>query len=137
MDGQIKCKKAIFRIEDHVLYCEFISKKCSKEFKENHLEKYLKAIATMSNGRYYPLLIDLRDFNVAFIFSVVRVLAKNQELKSIILSKSFVVNSSFLQFVFILFMRINDPVIPNKIFTNYHKAIRYSLETNQVYNASY
>lgn len=137
MSNQIKCETAKFWIEDDVIFCKFIGKKCRKEFDEDFLEEYLKAIITLSNGKYFPLLIDLRELNDNYVFPVVRILAKHPDLKSAILSKSFVVNSCFLQFVLIALRRVHDSIIPNRIFTSYEKAIEYSLETNQIFNLQY
>ncbi|WP_308993204.1 hypothetical protein QLS71_008235 [Mariniflexile litorale] len=135
MVKQIKCKKAKFWLKEGVLFCRFIRGECKKEFSQEFLDEHIKAITTLSNGRYYPLLIDLRQLNENYAFSVVKIIANNPELKSVILSKSFVVNSCFVQFVLVVLKRIDDPVIPNKVFRNYDTAIEYSLETNHFFNA--
>ncbi|MBP0905679.1 DUF7793 family protein [Mariniflexile gromovii] len=135
MNKQIKCKKAKFWLEDGVLFCKFISSECKKQFSEEFLEEYLRAITTLSDGMYYPLLVDLRQLNDHYALSVVRILAFNPEIKSEILSKSFVVNSYFVQVLLILLRGIQDPVIPNKIFTNYDSAFAYSLGINHNFNA--
>lgn len=135
MSNQLICKKAKFWLKDGVLYCVFIPKECEDEFKTDFLEDFLKAVATLSKGSYFPLLIDLRQLKNANAFSVVKTLSKNPELKSAILSKSFVVNTFFLQVALIVFKRIYDPVIPNKIFKSYDNAIKYSLETNYIFNS--
>lgn len=135
MNNPIKCRKAKFWLEDGVLFCVFIPKECDNEFKDDFIEDFLKAIALLSNGSYYPLLIDLRQLSNANAFSVVKILSKSPELKSAILSKSFVVNSYFMQFMILVCKRIHDPVIPNKVFKSYDNAIKYSLETNYVFNA--
>tara|TARA_R110002050_G_scaffold94765_2_gene197257 strand:+ start:126798 stop:127211 length:414 start_codon:yes stop_codon:yes gene_type:complete len=137
MSDQIKCRKAKFWLEDGVLFCEFILKECKNEFSEDFIEDYLNVIATLSDGRYFPLLIDLRQLNNNYAFSVVKILAKNPELKLAILSKSFVVNSFLIQFVFNVLKMVQDPIIPNKIFRSYKSAVKYSLETNYIFNASY
>lgn len=135
MDKIIKCRKAKFWLNDGVLFCEFIPKQCKKEFNEDFLKDYLNAIDTLSNGRYFPLLIDLRKLDNSFVFPVVKVLSKNPELKSAILSKSFVVSSFLTQLEINLFKFIHDPIIPNKVFVSYKKAVNYSLKTNNIFNA--
>ncbi|MEN3323282.1 hypothetical protein VP395_06055 [Mariniflexile soesokkakense] len=135
MGKHIKCRKAKFWLEEGILFCEFIPKECKKEFSEDFIEDYLEAIATLSNGRYFPMLIDVRQLSNAYALSVVKLLSKNSELKLAILSKSFVVNSFFLQFVLIVIKGFQDPVIPNKIFTRYENAINYSLKTNYIFNS--
>ena len=135
MSNPIKCRKAKVWLEDGVLFCVFIPKECDIEFKDDFIEDFLKAIVLLSNGGYYPLLIDLRQLSNASAFSVVKILAKNPDLKSAILSKSFVVSSYFMQFMILVFKGIQDPVIPNKVFRSYENAIKYSLETNYVFNA--
>ena len=134
MCNSVKCKKAKFWLEDGVLFCVFIPKECDNEFKEDFLEDFLNAVGLLSNGGYYPLLIDLRQLSNANAFTVVKILAKNPELKLAILSKSFVVNSFFMQFMILICKRIHDPVIPNKVFKSYENALKYSLETNYVFN---
>ncbi|WP_100611021.1 DUF7793 family protein [Confluentibacter lentus] len=135
MCNKIKCKKAKFWIEDGVLICEFSDDNCIKKFSEYFSEEYLKAITKLSNGGYFPLLIDLRKLDKNYAFSIALILSKRPELKLAILSKSFVVNSYFLKFVLTIFGRIYDSIIPNRIFMNYNKAIEYSLETHQNFYA--
>jgi hypothetical protein len=134
MSNLIKCKKAEFWLEEGVLFCEFIPEECKNDFKQEFIKDFLKSIATLSNGRYFPLLIDLRQLNDKLAFSVVKLLTKNPELKSLILSKSFVVNSFFLQFGLIVLKGVQNPIIPNKIFRSYENAVKYSLETNYIFN---
>ena len=81
MSNQIKCRKAKFWLEDGILFCEFIPEECKNEFCDDFIEDYLYAVDTLSNGRYFPLLIDLRQLKDNFAFSVVKLLAKNPELK--------------------------------------------------------
>ena len=137
MSNQIKCRKAKFWLEDGILFCEFIPEECKNEFCDDFIEDYLYAVDTLSNGRYFPLLIDLRQLKDNFAFSVVKLLAKNPELKLAILSKSFVVNSFFLQLALIILKGVQDPVIPNKIFRSYVNAVKYSQETNYIFNSQY
>lgn len=137
MGAKIKCRKAKFWLEDGILFCKFIPKKCSNEFREDFIEEYLKAIATLSNGGYFPIIIDLRKLNDSYALSVIRLLSKNQELKLAILSKSFLVNSVFLQVLLSVLNIAQDPIIPNKIFRNYESAIKYSSETNYIFNSQY
>lgn len=137
MSSIIKCRKAKFWLEDGILFCEFIAKECKNEFSEDFIEDYLEVISSLSKGGYFPLLIDLRQLKNDYAFSVVKILAKNPELKSAILSKSFVVESFLLQFILIALKIVQDPIIPNKIFRNYNKAVKYSLETNYIFNAQY
>jgi len=134
MSNLVKCKKAEFWLEEGVLFCELIPEKCKNDFEQDFIDDILKAIATLSNGRYFPLIIDLRQLNDKLAFSVVKLLTKNPELKSLILSKSFVVNSFFLQFVLIVLKGVQNPIIPNKIFRSYENAVKYSLETNYIFN---
>lgn len=134
MGNPIKCRKAKFWLEDGILFCEFITEECRNEFSEDFIEDFLKAIARLSNGGYFPMLIDLRQLNGKYVFSVVKLLSKNRELKLAILSKSFLVNSFLLQIGLIILKGIEDPVIPNKIFRSYENAVKYSLETNYIFN---
>ena len=134
MGNQIKCRKAKFRLEGGILFCEFMPEECKNEFSEDFIEEFLNAIARLSNGGYYPMLIDLRQLNDKYAFSVVKLLSKNPELKLAILSKSFLVNSFLLQIGLIILKGVQDPVIPNKIFRSYESAVKYSLETNYFFN---
>lgn len=134
MSNPVKCRKANFWLEDGVLYCEFIPQECKGKFKKDFLEDLLNAIANLSKGSYFPLLLDLRQLNNTSALSVVKIIAKNPVLKSAILSKSFVVKSFFLQFILVVCKRIQDPVIPNKVFKSYENAVKYSEETNYIFN---
>ena len=137
MSNQIKCRRAKFWLDNGILFCEFIPKECKNEFSEDFIEDYLEAIATLSDGGYFPLLIDLRHLNNKYTFSVVKFLAKNPDLKSAILSKSFVIKSFLIQFILIVMKIVQDPIIPNKVFRSYQKAVKYSLETNYIFNTYY
>ena len=135
MRQQIKCKKAKFWILEGVLFCKFIVGEYEKGFSDEFLDDYLNAITTLSDGKFFPLIIDLRELNEDCALSIVRTIATNSKIKSSVLSKSFVVNTYFIQLVLIVLRGIQDPEIPNKIFSSYSKAVAYSLSINQSFNA--
>ena len=89
----MKCNNVEFWFEKGVLFCRFETGECQKVFNEEFLEEFLNTISTLSNGGYFPLLLDLRQLKRKYAFSLIKIIAQNPELKSALLSKSFVVNS--------------------------------------------
>lgn len=135
MNEQIKCKHIELWKKDGVLFSKFMRKNGKKEFSKNCLAEYLNAITTLSNGRYLPLIIDLRKLKDKNVFSLIEILAKDPNLKSAILSKSFIINSRFLHFILVVLRMVHDPIIPNKVFISDKSAMAYSLKTNHIFNA--
>lgn len=135
MTKQIQLDRVKFWRDNGVLFCKVQNSDNGQVIKKDNINDYIKAITTLSNGEYYPLLIDFRDVDNKDTISQVRLLANNTELKSVILSKSFVVNSAFMQFMLVVLHGIYDPIIPNKVFKNFENAFQYSVEINQIFNA--
>ncbi|SFC84836.1 hypothetical protein [Algibacter pectinivorans] len=135
MENNKKCNKAKFWLDQDILFCKFKKGQCTKKFREEFSEDYVKTISSLSGDSYFPLLVDLRALKAKQAFAVIQVIANNSELRSVILCKSFVVRSLYIRFVLLALGGIYDPIIPNKIYKNYNKAISYSLETNQFFNA--
>lgn len=133
----MKCDKTNFWFEKGVLFCRFEGDECKKVFNDEFLVEFFNKISTLSKGGYYPLLLDLRQLKQKYACSLIKIIANNPELKTALLSKSFVVSSYFVQFSLIASRKIHDPIIPNKVFTDYDKAIAYSTETNYIFNAPY
>lgn len=134
MSNIIIDNKAKFWIHDGVIFCEFIPAKYSNVFSKEFFHNYLNAIHTLSKGGYFPLLVDLRRLSDNIVYPIIKFLCKSPELKSVILSKSFVVSSNSMQFGLIALRMAQDPVIPNKIYRSYDKAVKYSLKTNNFFN---
>ncbi|MEP3838138.1 MAG: hypothetical protein ABJM36_10840 [Algibacter sp.] len=138
MSKPIKCNKTIIWLEENILFCKFIGDECNNtKFSKDCLEEYIRVITEISDGSYFPLVIDLKQLKNNYALSVIKTMANHLEFRSAILSKSFVVNSFYVQFAFIASKVIQDPVAPNKVFLSYNKAVAFSLETNQSFNALY
>ncbi len=135
MTKQIQLDRVKFWIDNGVLFCKVQNSNNGQVIKKDNINDYVKAIAALSCGEYYPLLIDFRDVDNKDTIAQVRLLANNTELKSVILSKSFVVNSAFMQFMLVVLHGIYDPIIPNKVFKSFESAFQYSVEINQIFNA--
>ncbi|WP_372754269.1 hypothetical protein [Mariniflexile sp.] len=134
MSEQILCRKAKFWFNEGVLFCEFIPHEADDHFSVHFLDDFLEAISTLSKDGHFPLVIDLRALKNKCALLAIELLSENPELNSFILSKSFVVSSCIMKLNVILFIMNQDSVIPNKVFTNLENAIKYSLETNCVFN---
>ncbi|WP_372754255.1 hypothetical protein [Mariniflexile sp.] len=135
MSKKVKCGNAEFWLDSGVVFCRFMQKESVNNFNTENLKDYFSVIDKLSNGRYYPLVIDLRNLGDGYVFSVVKKLSRNLELKTIVLSKSFVVSSFATKFGLAIFNLIPDPIIPNRIFCSFEKAVHYSLKTNYIFNS--
>lgn len=137
MGNEIVYDSVKFWLDHHVIHCR-IKNNISKEFSEIEFEDlFVKIISSLTNVNYKPVLIDLTDLSYLNALSVFKTISRSLQIKSIVLSKTFLVQSIDLKLLLSLYNFGNNSVVPNKISTNYNGALKFSNETYEQFNASY
>ena len=134
MNNEISVGDIKFWEHENIIYCEIYS-----GFDENNTngeieEIFLSAISILSNGKYKPILINLRKTNFALSFKMFKFLSKNFHIKTKVLSKTFLVNSYGLKALLFIYNFATFPIVPNTIFTDYNSAIIDCNENYMLFN---
>ncbi|WAC02316.1 hypothetical protein N7U66_00720 [Lacinutrix neustonica] len=124
-----------FWVDQNVIHCSIPS-----GFEANSLEMdleavFFNAISTLSNGKYLPLLIDMEAIEFSLSIKLFKFLSKNSLIKTVVLSKTFLVNSLILKAFLSLHNFTYDPVVPNTIFNDFSSAIKCCNKNVMVFNA--
>ncbi|MGB5420099.1 hypothetical protein [Algibacter sp.] len=124
-----------FWLDQHIIHCSF-NEKFDDRILDNDIENlFIEVITALTIGNCKPILIDLTQVSNVKACSLYRFISRNSELKSYVISKSFLVKSINIKLLFKLLNIGNDGVIPVKISTNLNNAVQYSNEKYLEFNA--
>jgi len=131
----VRIEKIMFWVADDVLHCKQVSTYDNIKIDINIDQKLQESLYAICNGKFLPLLIDLRAVNGQEALTIVKQLALSTTLKQISLSEAIVVNSLFLKLIIGCYKRIYDFTLPVKTFISLNNAKKYCLETNRIFNS--
>ena len=135
MKNEIIFENVKFWQDQDIIHCSFNS-----EFDDRLLEieiedLFVQVIDALSNGSYKPILIDLTAVSYLNAIGLYKFISRNSQIKSYVLSKSFIVKSIDIKLLLELYNLGSDGVVPNKICTNFDRAIQYCNEKHAAFNA--
>jgi hypothetical protein len=91
--------------------------------------EYELGLVKISEHKSRPILIDLRKVKNGYMTNTARnYIARSEILKSVRKSNAFVVNSVTTKIMVKVYVIINNPGCPAKIFNNFQKAKQWSLQ---------
>ena len=137
MKNEIILDRVKFWIDQDIIHAKF-NGHVDKRFIEIEVEDiFIEVIKAMSNGKYRPLLIDLTELSKLNTVRLFKMLFRNVEIKSLVLSKSFLVKSLDLKLFMQLYKFRSTTIVPYKISTNYKHTLKFCNENYAQFNASY
>lgn len=126
-----------FWVDHDVIYCQILSD--LTDLDNNKIKDiehiFLNKIFMLSKDVHMPILIDLKELNFSNAIKVFTFLSKNTLIKSLVLSKTFLVNSYKLKMLLNIQSFICNPSLPDVIFKCNKSAIQYCIEDNRTYNS--
>lgn len=125
MKNEIIIDNIKFWINQNIIYC-----KIDNDFKSDSIgveleEIFSNAIQALSKGKYKPILINMTDVNFLLSIKLFRYLSNNVLIKTLVLSKTFLVNSFGLKILLFIYSLTTDPIVPNKVFKYNSLAIKH------------
>ena len=121
--------------DNNIIYCKINSDFKANSIDESIEEIFYKAISILSRGKYMPVLIDMRLLNFSNSIKLFKFLTSNKDIKELVLSKTFLVDSYVLKLILVVYSFIYNPIIPDTIFKNIELAIKKCHKNNLVFNA--
>lgn len=126
-----------FWVDHDVIYCQILSD--LTDLDDNKIKDiehiFLNKIFMLSKDVHMPILIDLKELNFSNAIKVFTFLSKNTLIKSLVLSKTFLVNSYKLKMLLNIQSFVCNPSLPDVIFKDDKSAIQYCIEDNRTYNS--
>ncbi len=124
-----------FWSDQNIIYCK-VYNDFTGAYHTDELENvFLNEIFKLSKDVHMPILINLEALSISSSIKVFRILSKNALIKSLVLSKTFLVNSYFLKSLLNIQSVICNPVVPDSIFKDPNSAVNYCVNDNKTYNS--
>ncbi|WJJ97410.1 hypothetical protein [Algibacter luteus] len=137
MKNEIILDNVKFWLDQDIIHATFNSH-VDKSFIEFEAEViFIEVIKAMSYGKYRPILIDLSGVSRLNSIRLFKLFSSNAQIKSLVLSKSFIVKSLDLKFFLELFKIGSPTIVPIKISTDYTDTLKFCNENYAQFNASY
>ncbi|WP_396602969.1 hypothetical protein [Algibacter sp. R77976] len=133
MKSEITFDNVRFWLDQHVIHCSF-NERFDKRFHEIE-DAFFEVVTAFIIGNYKPILIDLTKVNRFKAYHLYRFISSSAQLRSFVISKSFLVKSFNLKLLFELYNIGDDGVIPTNISTDFNKAIQFSEKRYLEFNA--
>ncbi|MEL0645213.1 hypothetical protein V6251_12535 [Olleya sp. Ti.3.14] len=127
-----------FWVDQDVIYCKILNDLTDLDdsCKAKDIEHiFLNKIFTLSKDVHMPILIDLRGLKFSSAIKSFTFLSKNTLIKSLVLSKTFLVNTYKLKMLLNIQSFVCNPALPDVIFKCNKSAIQYCIEDNKTYNS--
>lgn len=118
----------VFWIDSNVIQCT-IGKECESKILEDVAPKaFARRITALANGRYLPLLIDLREVGIFYAFRLFTTFSPPSRLDFSVLSTSFLVKSLALRIMLSLYCIATGNAFWNRVYHNPKVALDHCLE---------
>ncbi|MCF7559923.1 hypothetical protein L3X39_04675 [Sabulilitoribacter multivorans] len=135
MKNEIVIDNIKFWVDQNIIHTS-INGKIDKKFLEIE-DIFVEVILALTVGNFKPLLIDLTTISKLNAINLFKILSRSSQIKTLVLSKSFLVQSYDLKLLLDLYNFGNETIVPNKISTKYSHAVKYCNQSYEQFNASY
>lgn len=123
-----------FWVDQDIIHCNLDSVFFSKYEKANIEEIFYNAIPILSKGTYMPFLINIENLERPCALKIFNIISKSAQIKRLVLSRIFLVNSIELKVILSLNNIIVKQVVPNKIFRGYDAAVNFCKNDYMIFN---
>ena len=113
-----------FLVDQNIIYCYINSNFNEHKIGVELEETFSHAILKLSDGKYIPLLINMTELNFLVSLKMFRYLSKNKLIKTLVLSKTFLVQTSLLKFLLCIYCLTIESIVSIRVFNFYTSAIR-------------
>jgi hypothetical protein len=123
MKNEITIDNVNFWVDENIIFCR-IGSDFDEFNKWNEIDDIFQyAISILSNGKYLPILIDLRETNYSLSIKIFKFLSFDSAIKTFVLSKTFLVNSYVLKALLLMYNFSASMIVPNSVFTDFNSAL--------------
>lgn len=135
MKREILIEDIKFWVDQDIIYCKFYNG-FDETFLNTDLENVFEAAITkLSDGKYRSIILNLRDIDHQLSVKVFKFLSSNALIKSLVLSKVFIVRTYNLKVLFSIYCFTKKAVLPIKIYKNFDLANKFCNEIDMEFNA--
>ena len=135
MKNQITIDNVKFWLDQNIIHCCF-NEKFDRRFLDLEIEDiFIEVITAFTSGTYKPILIDLTRVNNYKAYSLYKFISQNIQLRSYVISKTFLVKSFDIKLLFELYNLGKEDIIPTNVSTSFNRAIQYSNQSYLEFNA--
>lgn len=125
-----------FWVDQNIIYCELNEDFDFQSLKGGVSEIFDNAITSLSNGKYLPILINLKLVRNTDAIKLFKFFSQNSSINTSVLSKAFVVRTFGLQSLLTFCGVALSNIVPNKIYNDIDMAISYCNERYMVFNVA-
>ncbi len=108
----------VFWIDSNIIHCTVGKEHQGRILEDNVAKIFASGISTLSNGRYIPLLIDLREVEIFDAFRLFAILSPPSLLDFSVLSTSFLVRSNALRIMLSVYCVVTGNAFWNTLHSN-------------------
>lgn len=134
MNNVIEFDGIKFWVDQDIVHCNLDNVFFKKHKNVNIEELFSNAIPVLSNGKYMPFMVNLEDVERPYALNIFNIISKSSQIKRLVLSRIFLVNSKGLKVILSLNNLIVRQAVPNKIYRSYDAAIKYCKKDYMIFN---
>ncbi|WP_188463343.1 DUF7793 family protein [Bizionia arctica] len=135
MEKQLLIGHSKFWIDKKIIYCKVDSDFNTEKVDENVEVLFVQTITVLSQGKFLPFLIDVRELDFNQSIKLLKLLSNCARIKSLILSKTFLVDSYKFKVLLSIYSFICNPIVPDFVFKNVKRAVEHCDDDNMIFNA--
>ncbi len=136
MNNLIEFDGIKFWVDQNIIYCELHKDFDFPSLKGGISEIFDNAITTLSNGKYFPILINLKELGNIDCIKLFKFFSQNTLINTSVLSKAYVVRTIGLKSLLTIYAFVFSNVVPNKIYNDMDMAIINCNEKYMLFNVA-
>jgi hypothetical protein len=123
-----------FSIDESIIHCTLDNDFLQKHNYIDIQEVFYNGISILSNGKYLPILINLEHVGFSDTIKIFKFLSICSLIKSLVISKTFMVDSLSLKVILSIYNISSDPIVPNRVCRDIDVALKHCNKENLVFN---
>jgi len=123
-----------FWVDENIIHCILDNDFLQKNSYIDIQEVFYNGISILSNGKYLPILINLEHVGFSDSIKIFKFLSICSLIKSLVISKTFMVNTMSLKVILSIYNISSDPVVPNRVCRDLDAALKHCNKENVVFN---
>jgi hypothetical protein len=123
-----------FWVDENIIHCTLDNDFLQKHSYIGIQEVFYNGISILSNGKYLPILINLEHVGFSDTIKIFKFLSICSLIKSLVISKTFMVDTMSLKVILSIYNISSDPVVPNRVCRDLDVALKHCKKENLVFN---
>lgn len=124
-----------FWVDKEIIHCKIFNNFDGTKEIDDLENIFLNQIFKLSGDVHMPILFDMEDLSFTNAIKVFKFLSNNTLIKSLVLSKTFLVHSLPSQISLNIQSFLCNPGAPDLIFKNSKSAVKFCINDTRTYNS--